>query len=277
VTVRGKPVTEYYHRAVVCHLIGFPIAVPVDLEMIRPGEDEVGAAKRLLGRVFRNYPRFFDAIVADSAYLQGPFFRFVRKHGKHVVAVLKDNNPALLADAKGIFRQERPHVTDDGKRTIQYWDAEGFTSSSGIEEPLRVVHTLETETRRQRIAGRWREKTETHAWWWATTIAQTLMPARQIWQVGHKRWSIENEIFNTLATHWSLDHCFRHDPVAIINFILTLFIAFVLVQAFYLRNLKAPMRARFSLIAIASQIYLGLGALRAWRAPWPGLPPNHPP
>lgn len=275
--MRNKPLTEYYHRAVVCHLIGFPIAVALDLEMIRPGEDEVGAAMRLLERVFKNYPRFFDAVVADSAYLEGPFVRFVRKHDKHVLAVLKDNNPALLADAKGIFRHQSPRVTDDGRRTIQYWDEEDFTSSSGIQEPLRVVHTLETETRRQRIAGRWLEKNEIYTWWWATTIAQNLMPARQIWQAGHKRWAIENELFNTLATHWALDHCFRHDPTAIVNFILTLFIAFVFVEAFYLRNLKPPVRARFTLIAIASQIYLGLAALGAWRAPWLDPPANHPP
>lgn len=263
-----RKVTEYYHRGVVCHLIGFDLALPLDIEMIRPGEDEVGAAKRLLERVFREYARFFDAVVGDAAYLEGPFFRFCQDHGKHVIAVLKDNNPALLADARGIFRDETPRVTHEGRRTIEYWDAEGFTSSSGIDMPLRVLHTQETETVRERIAGKWKEKTEIHTWWWATTIPQATMPSRQLWQAGHKRWAIENELFNTLVTHWRLNHCFRHESAAILNFILTLFIAFVLVQAFYRRNLKAPLRRRFTLIAIASQIYLGLMTLGAWRAPW---------
>lgn len=262
----------------VCHLIGFDIAAPLDIEMIRPGEGEVVAAKRLLERVFQNYPRFFDAIVADAIYLEGPFVRFCREHGKHVLAVLKGNNPALLEDAEGIFRSETPEVTDDGKRTIEYWDAEGFTSSSGIEEPQRVLQTLETETKRERIAGRWVEKTETHSWRWATTIPQSLMPPRQLWQAGHKRWGIENQLFNTLVTHWALNHCFHHDPTAIVNFILTLFIAFVLLQTFYLRNLKPPLRARFTLIAVASQIYLGLVAtISSWRAPWLSQLANPPP
>jgi len=53
----------------------------------------------------------------------------------------------------------------------------------------------------------------------------------------------------------------------------TLFIAFVLLQTFYLRNLKPPLRARFTLIAVASQIYLGLVAtISSWRAPWCILP-----
>ena len=277
VTVGGEEVTEYYHRGVVCHLIGFDIAVPLDVEMIRPGEGEVPAARRLLERVFRDYPRFFDAIVADAIYLQGPFFDFCLSHGKHVVAVLKGNNPALLEDAKGLFQNEAPRTARDGKRTIEYWDAEGFTSASGIDAPVRVVHTLETETKRERIAGKWEEKTAIATWWWATTIPQEIMPARQVWQAGHGRWGIENELFNTLVTYWSLNHCFHHNPAAIENFILTLLIAFVLIQSFYLRNLKAPLRARLSLIAIASQLYLGLATLAPWRAPWlgpvAGLPP----
>jgi len=47
VTVRGKEVIEYYHRIVVCHLVGFDLALPLDLEPILPGEGEVIAAKRL--------------------------------------------------------------------------------------------------------------------------------------------------------------------------------------------------------------------------------------
>ena len=265
---KERKVAEYYHRGVVCHLIGFDLALPLDIEMIRPGEDEVGAAKRLLDRVFREYPRFFDAVVGDAIYLEGPFVRFCQEHGKHVIAVLKENNPALLADARGVFDDEPPQVVFDGRRDIEYWDAEDFTSSSGIDTPLRVLHTLEHETKRERIAGKWKTKTEVHTWWWATTIPQAIMPARQVWQAGHARWEIENRIFNALVTYWSLNHCFHHKPTAILNFILTLFIAFVLVQTFYHRNLKPPQRQRFTLIAIASEIYLGLIARTGWRAPW---------
>ena len=28
------------------------------------------------------------------------------------------------------------------------------------------------------------------------------------------------------CTHWGLDHCFKHDPTAILNFVLTLFLVF---------------------------------------------------
>jgi hypothetical protein len=63
VTVDGEPVTDYYHQGLVCHLIGQDIALVLDVELLRPGEGEETAAKRLLKRVFTNYPRFFDVVV----------------------------------------------------------------------------------------------------------------------------------------------------------------------------------------------------------------------
>ena len=59
-------------------------------------------------------------------------------------------------------------------------------------------------------------------------------------------------------THWSLDHCFKHEPTAILNFVLTLFIAFVLLQSFYYGNLKPERRAHLALIGLAMELYLGV-------------------
>jgi len=63
----------------------------LDLELQMPGEDEVAAAARLLDRLFLNYPRAFDVVVADGLYAQAPFFKTVIAHGKQVIAVLKDD------------------------------------------------------------------------------------------------------------------------------------------------------------------------------------------
>jgi len=101
--IKDQDVIEYYHRAVVCHLIGFDLSVPLDAEPIGPGEGEVVAAERLLQRVFDRYCRFFDVVVADGLYLQSPFLNFCLQRGKHVIAVLKANNSSLLEDAKGLF------------------------------------------------------------------------------------------------------------------------------------------------------------------------------
>jgi len=264
--VDDKEVIEYYHRGVVCHLIGQDMAIPLDVEMQRPGEGEVPAAKRLLERVFDAYRRYFDAVVGDGLYLEAPFINFCREHHKHVVVVVKGDHRLLLQDAQGLFSQRTPGQWSEGRRTVQYWDEEGFTSCEGVLEPLRVLHTLETVRRRERIAQAWKESENTSSWYWATSFKKSQLPTRDFYQAGHGRWDIENGCFNDTSAHWGLDHVFKHDPVAIVNFILTLFLAFILVQCFWQRNLKAPLRDRFSLIGLAAELYLGLVDLPRARA-----------
>ena len=140
------------------------------------------------------------------------------------------------------------------------WDDEGFTSCEGVTEPLRVLHTLETVQRRERIAGEWKRSAETSSWYWATSFSRKQLPAREFWRAGHARWDIENDCFNTTSTHWGLDHVFKHEPTAIVNFVLTLFPAFVLLQCFWQRNLKPPLRDCFTLIGLAAELYAALAA-----------------
>jgi hypothetical protein len=95
VKVNGEEVVEYYHRGVVFHLVGFPIAMALDVEMIRPGKGEVIAGKRLLERALRRYGRFFDVVLADALYVEAPFVNFCLEHGKDVIAVLKGEHRVL--------------------------------------------------------------------------------------------------------------------------------------------------------------------------------------
>jgi hypothetical protein len=265
--VNGEEVTEYYHQGVVCHLIEHQLAVPLDVELLRPGEGEETAAKRLLERVFANYPRFFDVVCGDALYFDAPFINFCLEHHKHALVVLKGDHRLLLQDAAGLFAQQQPQVWQDRRRTVQSWDEEGFTTCEGVPKPLRVVHTVETVRRRERVARQWQENEETASWYWATTLSQRQLSTRRVWRAGHHRWDVENDCFNTLATHWGLDHCFKHDPTAIVNFVLTLFLVYVLLQCFWQRNLKAPLRAVIgTLVGLAEEIRQSLDS--QVRAPW---------
>jgi hypothetical protein len=261
VTVQGEDVVEYYHQGVVCHLIEHRLAVPLDVELLRPGEGEETAAKRLLERVFANYPRFFDVVCGDALYFDAPFLNFCLRHGKHALVVVKGDQRLLLQDAQGLFAQQPGQVWQDRRSTVRYWDAEGFTTCEGAQRPLRVVHTVETTRRRERVAGQWREKEEQSVWYWTTTLTGRQLSTRRVWQAGHRRWDAENDCFNTLSTHWGLDHCFKHDPAAIVNFVLTLFLVYVLLQCFWQRNVQAPLRARIgTLLGLAEELRRSLGA-----------------
>jgi Transposase DDE domain len=267
IIVQGEPVVEYYHQGVVCHLIEHRLALPLDVELLRPGEGEETAAKRLLERVFANYPRFFDVVCGDALYFDAPFINFCLQHHKHAVVVVKGEHRLLLQDAQGLFAQQPGQFWQDRRRTVQYWDADGFTTAEGVKQPLRVVHTVETVRRRERVAGAWREKEEVSSWYWAATLSGRQLSTRRVWQAGHGRWDVENDCFNTLSMHWGLDHCFKHDPAAIVNFVLTLFLAYVLLQCFWQRNVQAPLRKRIgTLLGLAEELRRSLD--REVRAPW---------
>jgi hypothetical protein len=254
-TVDGEKVTEFYHQGVVCHLIGQDLALVLDVEWLRPGEGEETAAKRLLERVFTNYPRFFDVVAGDALYFDAPFLNFCLDHHKHVIVTAKGENRLLVQDAAGLFAQQPPGRWADelAKRTVRFWDEEDFTSCEGVKQPLRVLRTEETVRKRQRIAGQWQVTDETAVWSWATTLTKAQLSTRGLRRCGHARWDIENDGFNTLATHWGLNHCFKHAAAAIVNFLLTSFIAYALVQCFWLRNLKPARRAELTLIGLARE------------------------
>lgn len=48
---KNGDVIEYYHRIVVAQIVGGFICIPLDIERILPGEDEVQAASRLVERM----------------------------------------------------------------------------------------------------------------------------------------------------------------------------------------------------------------------------------
>lgn len=270
IQMKDKTVTEYYHRGVVCHLTGRELALPLDMELQLPGEGEETAAKRLLERVFSEYERFIDVVTGDALYLDAPFINFCLDHHKQVIVVIKGDQRLLLQDAQQLFSQRAPGEWSEGRRTIRYWDEEDFTSCEGVKKPLRVLHTEEVVRRREQLSRQ--EKEETCCWYWATTLSKNQLPTRGLWRAGHARWDVENDCFNTLSTHFGLDHCFKHEPVAIVNFVLTGFIAYVLLQCFWLRNLKPALRKLLgTFIGMIDELYRGLGL--GCQAPWQAQPP----
>jgi hypothetical protein len=161
----------------------------------------------------------------------------------------------------------KPTLWKEQRCQIRVWDAEGFTTVEGIEMPLRVLHAEETVTERHRQNHQWIEKTEVHQWWWVTTLPMSRLSSCLLWYIAHRRWGIENDLFHTLVTYWPLDHCFKHQPTAILNFVLTLFIAFMLLYSFYYGDLESQRRLHLTSIGSVSELHLGV-VIMDIPAPW---------
>ncbi len=242
ITLNGQPRIQYYHRAVILQLVGPDFRLLLDIELLGPHEDEGSAALRLIGRVLQAHPRAFDILLGDGLYPQARIFKLLRRHGKHAIAVLKDERRDVLADARALFPARPCHTFARGKTTFRLWDVEQLTSWESFPEKVRVVRSLETTLRPQRVHGQHPDTERVTEWVWVTTLPAAEVSAETIAVFGHERWRIENEGFNELCNAWNADHYFHHHPVSITGLWLMLFIAHALFHCF-LRNIK-PSRRR---------------------------------
>jgi len=234
---------QYYHRLVMAVLVCEQFTLLLDIEMQRKSEGEVRTAQRLLKRILKDYPRAFDLVVADGLYAQGPFFKMVRRCGKHAIAVLKNQDRDLVVDVLGLCAGQPPRTVHAGKARCKVWDIEGLTTWPQAGTDVRVVRSVETTTVK-RQTGTIDEQTTN--WMWVTTIPQRQLDTQALMAIAHHRWDIENRAFNELATYWYAGHVYKHDINAMTNLWLLTMMAYNLFHVFYFRNLKPAMRQRLA-------------------------------
>jgi len=250
--------TQYYHRLVDASLVTADMHVLLDAEPILPGQDEVAVAVGLLDRLVRDYPRAFDVVGGDALYADPRFFNWAVDHGKHALAVLKNDRRDLLQDAQRLFEDQPPTVVRDASPRRQCWDMEGFTTWPQVKVPVRVVASHETRQVRRQLDGQLEQ--EVSQWYWVTTLGAKQASTGAVAQMGHHRWGIENEGFNELVNQYHADHVYRHEPTALLVFWLLTQLCLNVFTAFFTRNLKPAARKAFSMLHVArlmlAELYL---------------------
>ncbi|MFH0980122.1 MAG: transposase [Planctomycetota bacterium] len=257
----GGDIVEYYHRYAVLRLVGQHVSWMMDAEPVRPGEDELATARRLVERVLETYPRAFEVVAGDALYANTEWFRFLLTRGKHALAVLKDNRPHLLDDARTLFRALPPSVVGSaGNLQWQYWDSDQLTSWPELAPQVRVVRSLETRTVRRQLDRR--AEALTSDWLWVTTLPKAMATTPTVVDLGHDRWTIENQGFNELVNRWHADHVYKHHPTALLVFFLFALLGLNVFLAFYRRNLQPAVRHTSSMLhvgeLIAAELYAGI-------------------
>jgi len=260
-------VVEYYHRYAVLRLVGGDLSLMLDAEPVRPGEDELAASRRLLERALEMYPRAFDVVAGDALYANTEWFRFITGQGKQALAVLKDNRPHLVEDARTLFEVLPASVDlDAGRVRLRYWDSDRFTSWPDLAPQVRVVRSLEIRTVRRQLDKQ--EEDIASDWMWVTTLTSSQASTRAVVNMGHERWSIENQGFNELVNRWHADHVYKHQPTALLVFFLFALLCLNVFMAFYRRNLKPAARHGVSMLhvaqLIAAELYSAIPDGPAW-------------
>ena len=267
---KKQTVIEYYHRYVFAQINGPKFNVLLDVEPIRPGEGEAEAALRLLGRIRRVCGvRFFDAVTVDSWYVQGPFLKAVDKLGWAWVVVLKQERMEVLQAARALSAARKParEFYDEARdREVKLWDIKDLTFSKGYGygRKVRVVHSQEQWVENKVIGGTKVSQPRTSDWWWMAAESLQTYPCQVVYASGHRRWGIENKAFNELTQFYHLEHCYHHEPVAMVAQMLILMLGFVLFSAYAMLHSQQVRLGQVSLKELTHDLDLDLEEALPW-------------
>ncbi len=252
---------QYYHKQVYAQLSGPELSVILDVEPMRQGEEECAAALRLLRRMRLKYgARFFDLVVVDSWYANGPFLKtVVEELGWPVIAVLKQERYEAHQEALALTNGQKPTqvVERDGRR-VEIWDVPSLRFTDAYPGPVRVVRVRERWTQRQRMGKEWKTEEKEQNWIWVVAGDLDGYDGAAIRDLGHSRWRIENNAFGQLTQHWHLTHCAHHHPVAVVALLWIKIIAFTLFHAFAILHGKLFRLGKATLQEVRKQIYRSL-------------------
>ena len=258
----GQPVKhiQYYHKQVYAQLSGPKLSLVLDVEPMGQGEEECATALRLLARLREKYgPRFFDVVVVDAWYTNGPFLKSVVEMDWPVISVLKQERYDIHKEALALTKGRPPGLTAerDGRK-VEIWDLRQMTFSETYTDPVRVVCARESWKQRERIGGKWVINDKEENWIWVVAGDMDGYDGMIIRDLGHQRWKIENNAFNELTQGWNLTHCAHHHPVSIQVLLWIKIIAFTLFHAFAILHGKLFRFGRVTFQELRKRLYRSL-------------------
>lgn len=253
--------TQYYHKQVYAQVSGPGWSVILDFEPMRQGEEECAAALRLLRRMREQYgPRFFDVVVVDSWYAQGPFLKtVVEELGWPVIAVLKQERLEVHQETMALTAGKKPdHQGGRDGRQVEVWEVNQLRFSDSYPGPVRVVKARERWRERRRVSQEWVHQDKEQNWLWVVAGDLDGYDGMAVRDWGHLRWKVENNAFGELTQHWHLTHCAHHHPVAVVALLWIKLLAFTLFHAFALLHGKRFRLGLATLNEVRNQIYRSL-------------------
>lgn len=227
----GKKTVRYYHRVVEAKLVlGKNLVISMGTEFIENESEDVGkqdcelnAAKRLLERIKKEYPRMPLCIQGDALYAVEPVMRLCREKDWRYVFTQKDTRQKLVSEAyHWILEGEPNEVKNIGKElgTGRYANDAGTTA--GRKEKMNV-YEYRYETRQGREV----------CFQWITDIEITKRNLEEMIEAGRGRWKIENEGFNSQKNGiYDIEHLNSRNSNAMKNHYLLTQIADLVMQLY---------------------------------------------
>lgn len=227
----GKKTEKYYHRVLEAKLLlGEKLVISLGTEFIEnESEDvkkqdcEINAAKRLLGRIKKEYPRMPFCIQGDALYEAEPVMEMCREKGFRYLFTHKDSRQLQVAEAYSwIIREEPNEVRNIGKEKGRGRYANDVDVTAGKKEKMNVYEYRYETPEGKEICFQW-----------VTDIELTKTNLEEMIKAGRGRWKIENEGFNTQKNGiYDIEHLNSRNSNAMKNHYLLTQIADLVMQIY---------------------------------------------
>lgn len=229
-------VKRYYHKVLEAKLVLAPnIIISLDTEFIENEREdvekndcEINAAKRLLKRLRKNYPRLPICLLGDALYAAEPMMEICRgNHWKYILTQKEARQKLLAENYAGIQKSGGAHTVEKigkEKGTGEYINH--VEVAAGKEEIANMYrYWYETEKKNGEL--------ETHEFQRLTNIELTEGNLEEMIGAGRDRWKIENEGFNNQKNGiYDIEHLNSRNSNAMKNHYLITQIADIVMQLY---------------------------------------------
>ena len=234
----GKQVTvhRYYHKVLEAKLVlAENIVISLDTEFIENEREdvekndcEINAAKRLLERLRKDYPKLPVCIQGDALYAAEPVMEICNRNGWKYILTQKDTRQKALAEGYEWIQE------GGGAKTVKKTGKE-----SGNGEYINHVEEVAGKKETANMYRYWYETTgkdggkEIHEFQWITNIGLTDRNLEEMIKAGRGRWKIENEGFNNQKNGiYDIEHLNSRDSNAMKNHYLMTQMADIVMQLY---------------------------------------------
>lgn len=232
----GKKSSFYYHKVLEAKLVlSGKLVLSIDTEFVENENEqadkqdcETNAAKRLLNRLKKDYPRLPVCIQADNLYETQPMMELCRKNGYKYIFTHKRARQKCLDESYELFKE-------GGEST----EVKGVCRERGNARFVNHVEsTLEKPEEANIFEYSYEAKTgKSVKFQWLTNIEVTEKMVEELVSAARGRWKIENEGFNNQKNGiYDIEHLNSRDSNAMKNHYLLTQISDIIMQIYLAWN-----------------------------------------
>lgn len=231
----GRKKKDYYHKVLEAKiLLADNLVISMGTEFIENEQEGVTkqdcenkAAKRLMERLKKEYPKLPICVLGDGLYCVEPVMELCRKNGWKYLLNLKEGT--------------QRNITKDYELLVEHQLVKEIKNACAEKGRIRFYNQVDEITGKKEafnvLEYEYQDVDGNHRFLWATNIKIREGNAEELAGAGRKRWKIENEGFNNQKNGiYKIEHLNSRNSKAMKNHYLLTQVADILMQLYLATN-----------------------------------------